>query len=217
MKKFKKIISLLIAYVPFGAARVALYRCLSHYRIGEGTRIGLGVVICVDRFDCGKKVTIMRGTTFMGPISVRLGDNMSIGRYNKFECGDGVADPKNAHMNYAREFIGGEDSLVNEGHLFDLLGRIELGKGSWVAGFASQFLTHGASVMDRDIRIGDECFLGSAVRFSPGSSVGNRVIVGMGAVVTKSIPQDNVLVVGLPAKVMRERTADDIYEFKKTW
>jgi acetyltransferase-like isoleucine patch superfamily enzyme len=120
-------------------------------------------------------------------------------------------------MQYAREFITGRDSLINEGHLFDVLGRITLGNGSWIAGFASQFLTHGAGTMDRDIVIGDDCFLGSAVRFAPGSGIGSRVIVGMGAVVTKRLAPDNVVVGGVPAKVLKERQQQADYVFEKGW
>jgi acetyltransferase-like isoleucine patch superfamily enzyme len=78
-------------------------------------------------------------------------------------------------------------------------------------------LTHGAGTMNRDIKLGDDCFVGSAVRFAPGAGVGDRVIVGIGAVVTKQLPENNVVVGGFPAKVIKIREADDEYHFEKQW
>lgn len=215
--KIRKMIAVAISLLPISGLRLTCYRLLLGYRFGTGTRLGWGVMIAVQRFTGGAGVVIRRNTSFVGPISVELGDRTIIGRYNKIECGDGAADPRKAHMQYKREFITGRDSLINEGHLFDVLGRIRIGNGSWVAGFNSQFLTHGAGVMDRDIEIGENCFIGSAVRFAPGSGVANRVIVGMGSVVTKYLKQDDMVMAGVPAKVIKTRTADDGYVFAKDW
>ena len=53
------------------------------------------------------------------------------------------------------------------------------------------------------ISIGDNVWIGRRVMFMPGSSLGNNVVVAAGSVVTKQFP-DNVLVAGIPAKVIRE-------------
>lgn len=217
MKKMKKALAYAISMLPGSGLRTACYRMFFGYRFGAGTQLGWGAVIAVSQFVAGNGVVIRRGNHFIGPLKVTLGDKAFIGRFNRIECGDSAADPKMAHMNYAREFIAGEDSLIHEGHLFDVYGRIRIGKGSWVAGFDSQFLTHGAGTMNRDIEIGEYCFLGSAVRFSPGGGIGNNVILGMGAVVTKQLAQDNVVVGGVPAKVIKQRDAEDGYVFKKVW
>lgn len=213
----RRLLATLVGHVPSNAMRVSLYRLFPNYSFGARTRIGFGVVIDIDRMSCGDDVTIRRGTAFHGPISVTLASRTFIGRFNTFECGDSAADPSNARMQYARALTTGENSLINESHLFDILGRIEIGKGSWIAGFGSQFITHGASVMNRDIRIGEMSFLGSAVRFAPGAAVGNRVMVGMGAVVTKELKDDDVVIGGLPARVIRTRDAGDTYRFEKGW
>jgi len=217
MNRSRKILALIISRLPHKALRAVAYRHLMGYHLAKGTSIGFGVMIAVDRFTSGADVTIRRGTSFIGPITVTLGEGTFIGRWNRFECGDAAADPRQAHMGYARRFETGRNCLINESHLFDILGSITIGDGSWVAGFASQFLTHGAGTMNRDIVIGEKCFLGTAVRFAPGSGVGDRVIVGMGAVVTKRLPESDVIVGGLPAKVLRARTEDDGYSFERTW
>ena len=53
------------------------------------------------------------------------------------------------------------------------------------------------------IHIGNDVWLGGNVTVLPGVKIGNNVVVGAGAVVTKDIP-DNSLALGVPAKVVRE-------------
>ena len=46
-------------------------------------------------------------------------------------------------------------------------------------------------------------WIGGNVTILPGITIGNNVVIGAGAVVTKDIP-DNSLALGVPAKVVRE-------------
>lgn len=55
-----------------------------------------------------------------------------------------------------------------------------------------------------DIR---EVWIGGNVTILPGVTIGNNVVVAAGAVVTKDIP-DNTLVVGVPAKKIRDLEDD---------
>ena len=55
------------------------------------------------------------------------------------------------------------------------------------------------------IHIGDDVWIGARVIVLPGVSIGNHVIIGAGAVVTKDVP-DYAIVGGVPAKVIRYRT-----------
>lgn len=61
------------------------------------------------------------------------------------------------------------------------------------------------------IAIGNGCWIGANAVILPGVTLGNNVIVGAGAVVTKSFP-DNVVVAGNPARVLRQtqRCADGV-------
>lgn len=215
MLKLQKIVAFIIAWMPFNVIRVVGYKWIFGYSFGHRTKIGLGVLIVVKRFEAGDDLIIRRRTTFVGPMTVKLGNKNLIGRTNTFECG--MASQKHDHMNYLREFVTGDDCFINDRHLFDTTGRIEIGSGTWVAGFASQFLTHGASVMDRNITLGSGCFIGSAARFAPGSGVGNGVIVGIGSVVTKRLPGNDMVVAGVPAAKIKDRTPDDGFRFAKDW
>ncbi|MDV6320543.1 hypothetical protein [Chromohalobacter sp. HP20-39] len=57
-------------------------------------------------------------------------------------------------------------------------------------------------------RIGDDVTIYPGAKFVGEGRVGNRVIVGANAVVTK-VFGDNVVVAGTPAKIVREIRADD--------
>ena len=61
----------------------------------------------------------------------------------------------------------------------------------------------------KPISVGDNVHIGTNVTIMPGVKIGNNVIVGLGAVVTKSIP-DNSIVAGVPARVIE--TIDAYYE-----
>ena len=54
-----------------------------------------------------------------------------------------------------------------------------------------------------NVRVGAFCHIGASATILPKLTIGKNVIVGAGAVVTKDIP-DNSMVVGVPAKVIKE-------------
>lgn len=61
------------------------------------------------------------------------------------------------------------------------------------------------------ITIGNDVWIGGNVVINPGVQIGNGVVVASGAVVSKDI-EDNVLVAGVPAKVIRKiDEADRLY------
>lgn len=52
--------------------------------------------------------------------------------------------------------------------------------------------------------VGDNCYFGLGAKILGGVKIGNNVIVGANAVVTKDIP-DNAVVGGIPAKIIKIR------------
>lgn len=53
------------------------------------------------------------------------------------------------------------------------------------------------------VTIGDNVWIGGNAVINPGVNIGDNVVIASGAVVTKDVP-DNVVVAGIPAKVIRE-------------
>ncbi len=200
MKKLKIIFAALISLLPLNGLRVLGYRLLG-YRI-QGARIGFGTVIAVDEAIL-ESCKIGPFNFFVGPMKIYIHRGASIGNRNEFVCGYWVlrADYKDRH--YARSLEVCDEALITSRHYFDLSGALVLGEHSWIAGVDSQFWTHGMGVMERDIKIGSNCYIGSATRFSPGSSIGDEVVVAMGSVVSGDLPENNALLGGVPAKVLK--------------
>jgi acetyltransferase-like isoleucine patch superfamily enzyme len=202
MPVFKVALALLVSILPLNALRVLGYRLLFGYRI-DGSRIGFGTLIAVDEFSSSKS-KIGFFNLYIGPMTIRIAEGASIGNRNTFSCGYWVLREENRNLNYARTLDMGADTLITSSHHFDIAGKLKLGDRSWIAGIGSQFWTHGVGVIDRDIEIGSDCYLGSAVRFAPGSLIGNNVLVAMGSVVSGKLNASNALVGGVPAKVLKE-------------
>lgn len=196
-------LAILVALVPFGRLRIALYRRLLGYRIGAGCRIGMFNVIACRSLRLGEDSVIGRGNLIKGDFDLAAGPRLFVGNFNVMTCPWGLAGRRRG-ATYGTAITFGADCLVNDRHFLDGHGRIEVGDGSWIAGRDSQIYTHGIGVADRDVMIGRGCFVGSAVRFAPGSGVGDRVVVGMGSVVVDRVAGDASLVSGFPARAIRD-------------
>ena len=200
MKKLKIVLAALISLLPLNGLRLLGYRLLG-YQI-RGARIGFGTIIAVDEAVI-EPCKVGPFNVFAGPMRIHIQQGASIGNRNEFTCGYWVLRDQYRESHYARSLEICADALITSRHYFDLSGALVLGERSWIAGIDSQFWTHGAGVTERDIQIGADCYIGSAVRFSPGSSIGDHVLVAMGSVVSGEIAENNALIGGVPAKVLK--------------
>lgn len=64
----------------------------------------------------------------------------------------------------------------------------------------------------KPIKVGNNVHIGTGVTIMPGVTIGNNCIIGVGAIVTRDIP-DNSIAVGVPARVIE--TIDDYLEKHK--
>jgi len=204
----KMLLPLLVSLIPLNGLRVLLYRLFFGYDIGRDVRIGFGTLISVKSFAVGAGTVIGPFNVFKGPIRVSIGANAKIGRLNQFFCSWHIVSAKFSERNYTPILEMGDRTLILNSHFFDIYGRVEIGHDSWIAGNGSQFWTHGLSVMDRDIIIGQKNYIGSAVRFAPGTSIGSRNIVALGTVVLGKVEACDSLISGFPAKAIRSIAED---------
>jgi acetyltransferase-like isoleucine patch superfamily enzyme len=58
---------------------------------------------------------------------------------------------------------------------------------------------------EASIVIGDDVWLGAHSVITAGTQIANGVVVAAGAIVTRSITQEDVIVAGIPAKIIGER------------
>jgi maltose O-acetyltransferase len=65
----------------------------------------------------------------------------------------------------------------------------------------------------KPVKIGNNVWIGAGVHINQGVTIGDNTIIGSGSVITKNIPS-NVIAAGVPCKVIREITEEDITGFK---
>lgn len=199
--RFKLIIALFVSVLPFNLCRCFLYSKFFGYDINE-SKIGWLTIIVVNDASLFK-CSISRFNKFIGPMDIQIKDSASIGCCNNFNCGLWSSDDKFEKENYQRKLVLGSNIRISNKNYFDIVGSFILDDDAWIGGFGSQFWTHGAGVKDRDIKIGKNCYIGSSVKFTPGSQVGDNCIVGMGSVMTKKFNVKNSILAGVPAKIIK--------------
>ena len=87
---------------------------------------------------------------------------------------------------------------------------IHIGKYTVVT-FGAAILTHDyVNSRDRDVYIGDNCFIGAHSIILPGVTIGNNCIVSAASVVVRDVPAGS-LVTGNPARVVESNVKTDHY------
>lgn len=80
---------------------------------------------------------------------------------------------------------------------------IHIGEESYIASGAIVFTHDFSRSIHKDTHIGRRCFIGANAIIMCGVTIGDEVIVGSGAIVTKDVPS-NCIVVGNPARILKE-------------
>lgn len=92
----------------------------------------------------------------------------------------------------------------------NFLGHIYLGKGCYIAPNVGIITAnHKLDNLDehedgKDVILGEKCWIGMNSVILPGVELGNNTIVAAGSVVTKSFPDGNVVIGGVPAKIIKK-------------
>lgn len=114
-----------------------------------------------------------RRTVISGPGRIRIGDRVFV------NCGTTIIAVK--------EIVIGDDvALANEVYILD----------------SNSHGIEGKAPVEAPVRIGDGTWVGNRAMILPGVTIGRRVVVAAGAVVTHDVP-DDCLVAGNPARIVR--------------
>lgn len=194
---------LLVAILPASKFKNAALRRLG-WTVGRNVDLSPCLILNVDlvKIDDGAKV---------GPFNVlrdlsrfELGEEVRIGQWNWITA--------SRHMRQSGgpgTFALGPQSSIASRHYFDCTGGVRIGAYTTIAGERSTFLTH-AIAWDtseqtyRSIAIGDFCLLSSNLQVAPGSTVGDRIVVGMGATVAGSLSEPGLYLQPRAALVKRD-------------
>jgi acetyltransferase-like isoleucine patch superfamily enzyme len=153
----------------------------------------------------GKNVIVAWGLCIRGKGTLYLGDNVNlwtnreINRFNFYDrdavirIGNGCR-VNGVTMECEKSITIGEECIIGSATVIDTDFHIIEN---------SEHIMFGREV-SRPITIGDEVWLGSKSAVLKGSKIGDRSVVGFGAVVSGEVPSD-VVVAGNPAQVVREK------------
>lgn len=143
----------------------------------------------------------------LNPRGLTMSPGVWIRRDAKLECAVSDGDRLGTISIGERTYVGERTSIVS-------YQRISIGDSTMIG--------HNCSIMDTNhgtdrgeamgnqqgrtepVSIGEDCWLGTGVIVLPGVTIGKGTIVGAGAVVTRSLPE-NVVAAGVPARVVRPR------------
>ena len=174
--------------------------------LGDGTEIGhLNLITRVGHLVTGRQARIGPLNIIRGGARVRLGDYAEVMRFNVLN-----AIPDHDCTTAPVSVLEIDDgAVVVSGHRIDFTDRVRLGRNVILGGRNSSLWTHNRQ-QTAPIEVGDFCYLGSEVRLAPGARLAEQSILGLGSVLTGPIDTPGSLVAGMPAKVVRPLTEEDL-------
>lgn len=165
-----------------------------------------------------EKMTISPPLFLRGYSYMRIGKNFFAGRNLILECWDQYESKK-----YTPQLIIGENVHLGENNHIGCINKVTIGNNLLTG--RNVYITdhyHGKVEFDdiylapikRDlyskgsVKVGDNVWIGDNVSIMPNTKIGNNVVIGANAVVTKDI-EDNMVVAGVPAKVIKALSKDE--------
>lgn len=229
MRKFRLLTLFFIALLPSFLKRPC-YRLFFGYRIGKRVRIGLSIIdarecvieddvsighlnlfIHIEKLSIGDHARIGQLNILRGGDEIRLGRYVEILRMNEINS---IPDPIVVNPVEPR-FLLGDGSIITTGHKIDFTDKVEIGRRSILGGRNSSLWTHNRQ-RTLPIKIGSFAYIGSEIRIAPGGAIPSRSIVGIGAVITKPLTEEEHLIGGVPAKAIKPLGEEDqfLIEYK---
>lgn len=130
-------------------------------------------------------------------------------------CGDDLHLFGTPEVSYHKKLIIGNNCRINSGVYLNARSGIEIGDDVTLSNGVKilstgydleQWMLSGQKIhsLNTPVKIGNHCWIGTNAIILPGVEItGEFVVIGAGAVVTKSIAESNVLVAGNPAKIVK--------------
>ena len=175
-----------VGLAPSSRAKLAILRFLG-WRIGKETSVGPGLYLRLASVTLGSDVRIGPFNVFRDMAEVRVEARGRIGQWNWISAAGPLVEARGGGF-----LRIGEDSAVTSRHYMDCSGGVEIGHHTTVAGVRSTFITHGiawktAEQTSDGITIGDYCIVSSNVAIAPGTSTDDRVVIGIGSVLSRDV------------------------------
>lgn len=165
--------------------------------MGPNSKVGNLNLVRIPVLSMGKQASIRNFNRVKGPMSLILGNSAAIGNNNSIYRGSYPITMGHAALTL------GEMAIITTRHCFDVTKSISIGDFSTIAGFSTQFWTHGFYHADEGaeriridgcIHIGKNVSLGSRCLINPGVTIADKVNVGGNACVSKSLLEPGMYV-----------------------
>jgi len=156
----------------------------------------------IKKFDIGPTVQFDGTVEFIGTKNVSFGDYVRVGNDVEFgtEEGGKIVIGMHTRINRCSTVFAYESISIGEYCLIGEFVTIRDANHGVEPGSRIKEQPHATKA----IAIGNDVWIGRGVCILPGVTIGDGVVIGANSVVTKSVPA-NVIVAGVPAKVIRER------------
>lgn len=201
----KKVIVLLIGFVPFNVLRVFLYKTLLNYKLNYNCRIGMfNYIYCdellmnnseisnLNRISC--KILTMDSCSKIGRLNnIKFVRRVNLSANSIVRTKINIIGTSNYLSPYcdAFEFSLGQNSLLTSKHYMDCSGKISIGANVVFGGVGSEIWTHGfdnkRTMIVGNVCIGDNIYIGSRALIVQNVSICDNVSIGAGTIVSKNI------------------------------
>ncbi len=209
MRTIRLLIQALIVCMPWSLRKLILQYFFS-FQFGKDTYIGPFSWIFPKRLVMQDHARIGSLNVAIHLNSIEMAEHATIGRGN-WITGHSHSDKRHYAHRYDRNssLKIGQHSAITKSHLLDCTDRITIGSFTTIAGYGSQFITHGIDIIAsrqdcKPIEIGNYCFVGSCVIVLGGARLPSRCILGAGSTLTKPFDEREKLYAGVPARVVKK-------------
>lgn len=203
----KKILLGLSMYIPSSTFKKAVLKLLGAH-IGKNVYFGPGSLVLSNDYNnvyLGDNVFVAPGA-LINVNKVTIGDNSHLG-YQCLLVGESLKIGSRCNISN-RTFIECSYSpiVIEDDVTFGASAMVSTHDGSYRQ-------VHGLQMKADPIYIRSKAFVGNNAIILPGVEIGEKVIVGAGAVVTKNVPQNSVIG-GVPARLIKYISDTDIQGVK---
>lgn len=203
--KARTLVQLLTVLLPSQLRRIALVRVLG-WRMDEGATLGWSIV-SAHSVQLGRGSRIGHFNVIRNLECLEIGEEATIGQWNWITAAQPIIEADPSSTNRGRLVIGDQAAITSR-HYVDCTGGVTVGPFTTIAGVRTTVLSHQISTATSmqsalTVEIGSYCFVGSDVRITPGSSIAERCVIAMGAVVSGSLDEPGTLYGGVPARPIK--------------
>lgn len=125
-----------------------------------------------------------------------LGENSLVGVASR--CIGRFKDRQSLNIHSGGRLVIGKDSVITQKHLFDMSGSILIGENVVIGGENSLFYTHSYDCFRNfsygNIILQNDIYIGAKVLCLPGVKIASSIVIGAGAVISKSLLESGIYV-----------------------